>query len=105
MAVSANEVTVRLSMNEELPDLEKRLDGLNPHAISELVLSNCVGGNAAKLCAQIRRCVGLRRLCCVACVLQPSHLLQLMFDGLQHLERLEFSLVEMDQGGRRDRDR
>ncbi|KAL1471326.1 hypothetical protein MTO96_040007 [Rhipicephalus appendiculatus] len=95
MAVSANEVTVRLSMNEEFPDLVQRLDGLNPHAISELVLSNCVGGDPTKLCAQIRRCVGLRRLCCVACVLQPRHLLQLMFDDLQHLERIEFSLVEM----------
>ncbi|KAL1473920.1 hypothetical protein MTO96_038365 [Rhipicephalus appendiculatus] len=36
MAVSGNEMTVRLSMNEELPDLEKRLDGINPHVISEL---------------------------------------------------------------------
>ncbi|KAL1479749.1 hypothetical protein MTO96_034782 [Rhipicephalus appendiculatus] len=94
MAASANAVTVRLGMNEEVRDLTQQLDAQDPFAVSDLVLTNCVLCEPAKLCAQIGRCVRLRRLTCVACTPQPSTLLKLMLERLQYLQQLEFSLVE-----------
>ncbi|KAH7943168.1 hypothetical protein HPB52_005957 [Rhipicephalus sanguineus] len=93
MAVSSNEVTVRLSMNEVVYDLVQRLGALNPYAVSELVLRNCLQCEPAALCEQIGRCVRLRRLSSVACALQPSKLVKLMLQRLRYLEKLELSLV------------
>ncbi|KAH8039801.1 hypothetical protein HPB51_008803 [Rhipicephalus microplus] len=94
MTGSANEVTVRLSMNEGVSDLVRRLDATNTNTICELVLTNCFVSRPALLCAQIGRCVRLRGLRCVACPLQPSQLLQLMLKHLRHLQYIELSLVE-----------
>ncbi|KAL1430735.1 hypothetical protein MTO96_002338 [Rhipicephalus appendiculatus] len=94
MALSANDVTVRLGMNEEVSDLVRQLDARDPFAVSHLVLTNCVLCDPAELCEQISRCVRLRRLTCVACTLQPSILLKLMLERLQYLQQLDFSLVE-----------
>ncbi|KAL3224728.1 hypothetical protein MRX96_049423, partial [Rhipicephalus microplus] len=94
MTGSANEVTVRLSMNEGVSDLVRRLDATNTNTICELVLTNCFVSRPALLCAQIGRCVRLRGLRCVACPLQPSQLLQLMLKQLRHLQYIELSLVE-----------
>ncbi|KAL1483122.1 hypothetical protein MTO96_002191 [Rhipicephalus appendiculatus] len=93
MALKAHDVTVSLGMNEHASILDLRLDALNPYAVRELVLTNCVLCEPAELCAQISRCVRLRRLSCVGCALQPSQLLMLMLE-LQYLQHLELSLVE-----------
>ncbi|KAL1443079.1 hypothetical protein MTO96_030453 [Rhipicephalus appendiculatus] len=92
MAASAKD-TVRLTMNEHVSPLVLRLDALDPFTVSELVLRNCILCEPADLCAQISRCVRLRRLSCVAFALQPSQLLKLMLE-LQYLQHLELSLVE-----------
>ncbi|KAL1483124.1 hypothetical protein MTO96_002194 [Rhipicephalus appendiculatus] len=93
MAVDAHDVTIRLTMNEHVSVLVLRLDALNPYAVRELVLRNCVLCEPAQLCTQISRCVRLRRLSCVGCALQPSRLVKLMLE-LQYLQHLELSLVE-----------
>ncbi|KAL3203243.1 hypothetical protein MRX96_042035 [Rhipicephalus microplus] len=94
MTGSAHAVTMRLSMNEGVSDLVRRLDATNTNTICELVLTNCFVSRPALLCAQIGRCVRLRGLRCVACPLQPSQLLQLMLKQLRHLQYIELSLVE-----------
>ncbi|KAL1466309.1 hypothetical protein MTO96_042831 [Rhipicephalus appendiculatus] len=94
MAVNAVAGIVCLSMNEQVSDLVQRLDALNPCAITELVLRNCLLGEPAELCAQISRCVRLRRLSCAACALPPSTLLNLMLERLQYLQQLELSLIQ-----------
>ncbi|KAL1415043.1 hypothetical protein MTO96_006991 [Rhipicephalus appendiculatus] len=81
-------------MDEDVSDLVQRLDALNPDDVTELVLRNCFVSKPAELLKQIGRCVGLRRLSCIACPLLPSQLLQLLLERLQHLEHLELSLVE-----------
>ncbi|KAH7943658.1 hypothetical protein HPB52_009863 [Rhipicephalus sanguineus] len=97
MAVSANNVTVRLSMNEGVSDLVQKLDALNPYAVNEVVLRNCVPCKPAELCAQIGRCVRLRSLSCVGCALQPSKVLKFMLEQLRYLQHLELSLVEVSE--------
>ncbi|KAH7943543.1 hypothetical protein HPB52_009199 [Rhipicephalus sanguineus] len=94
MALSANDVTVRLSMNEGVSELVQRLDALSPDTVSELVLRNCRIRDTANLCKQIARCVGLRCLSCVACTIPPSQLIKFTLVQLQHLEHLELSLFE-----------
>ncbi|KAL1477504.1 hypothetical protein MTO96_035686 [Rhipicephalus appendiculatus] len=83
-------------MNEHVSLLVHRLDEQNPYTVRELVLRNCVLREPAELCAQISRCVRLRRLSCVACALQPSQLLKLTLE-LQYLQHLELSLVEVSE--------
>lgn len=92
MAGNAEGLTVRLSMNEAVSDLAQRL--INPDAVVELVLRNCVVNEQEELLAQIGRCVELRRLRCAACALAPSQLFQVTMERLPNLEDLELSLLE-----------
>ncbi|KAL1483121.1 hypothetical protein MTO96_002190 [Rhipicephalus appendiculatus] len=73
MAAIANEVTVRVCMNERVSDLVRRLDALNPDTVSELVLTNFFVGRPSMLQANCS---------------------SLILEQLQHLEHLELSLVE-----------
>ncbi|KAL1473139.1 hypothetical protein MTO96_022518 [Rhipicephalus appendiculatus] len=94
MALPANEETVRLSGNEGIRELAQRLNERNPEAVRELALRNCFIGDAAELCKQIGRSVGLRCQSCVGCPLRPRKLIKFILQDLKHLEHLELPLFE-----------
>ncbi|KAL3236895.1 hypothetical protein MRX96_022149 [Rhipicephalus microplus] len=92
MAESAQEATVCLGINEGVSHLVQRL--VNPVAVVELVLRNCIVREPEALLAQIGRCVHLRCLRCASCALAPSQLFQVTMERLANLEELELSLVD-----------
>ncbi|KAK8769192.1 uncharacterized protein LOC144109666 [Amblyomma americanum] len=98
-----SEQNFRLPANAPASVLETHL---NAHAATllELHLTNNRITEADDLCRLIMRAKGLRTLECIASSVKARHLLRVIPRPLEHLTRLEFSMVDEEDEARRQID-